>query len=166
MAISIRPSAVGVACAGGATAIMPVTARGRDPRRADRRLREKGCFDVIGVPFGGSRQPCLRRGSGDDRCQTSLDKVTDCCDSANSGELPAARIICRMLSFSPVGSSFPRTTLCTHFIWRAVLEITSLSRSVVRKVHASTRIDLAPPPLGFPTASEPVRQAKKFDRIL
>jgi len=156
---------VGVACAGGATAIMPVTARGRDPRRADRRLREKGCFDVIGVPFGGSRQPCLRRGSVDDGRQMSHDKVTEGCDSANSGESSATRIICRTLSFSlPVGS-FLRTTLCSHFIWRAVREVTSPSRSVVRNVHASTRIDLAPPPLGFPTASEPVRQAKKFDRI-
>lgn len=163
--MSARPSAVGVACAGGAAAIRPVTARGSDPSRAVRRLGERGWCDVIGIPFGESRQPCLRRRSVDDRYQTSCDKVTDCCDSAKLGESSATRIICRTLSFSlPVGS-FLRTTLCSHFIWRAVLEVTSPSRSVVRNVHASTRIDLAPPPLGFPTASEPVRQAKKFDRI-
>ena len=48
---SARPSEVGTACAGGAAAIRPVAASGREPRRAGRRLREKGLCDVIGVPF-------------------------------------------------------------------------------------------------------------------
>jgi len=51
MVTSARPSDVGTACAGGAAAIRPVAASGREPRRAGRRLREKGLCDVIGVPF-------------------------------------------------------------------------------------------------------------------
>jgi len=51
MVTAARPSAVGVACAGGAAAIRPVAASGREPRRAGRRLREKGLWDVIGIPF-------------------------------------------------------------------------------------------------------------------
>ena len=96
--MSMKTSAVGAACAGGATAIMPVTARARDPRKADRRLREEGFFEVIRDPFGKARQPCLRRGSSDDRCQTSHDKVTDGCDSANSGGSPTARVACSFAS--------------------------------------------------------------------
>jgi len=46
-----RPSVGGVGCTGGAAAIRPVAANGREPRRAGRRLREKGLWDVIGIPF-------------------------------------------------------------------------------------------------------------------
>ena len=61
-----------MACAGGAAAIKPVTARASEPRRVDMRLRVEGCAVLIGASVRDDEATSPQRG----KCRTRRSDIS------------------------------------------------------------------------------------------